>query len=64
MKKMCRMKCTTSAASRPFFNKKKFTKKMVIFGKKIFRKNRKKSQKNDKNPGSVIGLNFVKKRKF
>ena len=37
---------------------------MVIFGKKIFRKNRKKSQKNDKNPGIVIGLNFVKKRKF
>ena len=37
---------------------------MVIFGKKIFRKNRKKSQKNDKNPGSVIGLNFVKNANF
>ena len=37
---------------------------MVIFGKKNFRKNRKKSQKNDKNPGNVIDLNFVKNRKF
>ena len=37
---------------------------MVKFGKKIFRKNRKKSQKNVKNPGNVVGLNFVKNRKI
>ena len=37
---------------------------MLKFGKKIFRKNRKKSQKNVKNPGNVIDLNFVKNHKI
>ena len=37
---------------------------MVIFEKKFFEKIEKNHKKNDKNPGSVIDLNFVKECKF
>ena len=53
-----------SCKSAFFLIKKILQKKWWYLKKKNFRKNRKKSQKNDKNPGSVIGLNFVKNANF